>query len=314
MPTQQTNRLISRRNFNTAIATSAILKSGTCSAQDQIESKTNWIDAHAHVWHPDTERYPISRNYKIEDMQPKSFTEKELISHCKPAGVNRIVLIQMSFYEYDHRYMEEVMRANPNRFSGVSLIDWNQRRLQAEVKKHRRAGMRGFRMHSRGDAGRWPSDANVRKLWSLAADYDLAICPLINPEDLEHIESLCKQFPKTKVVIDHFARIGVGGQIDEDRIQLLCRLANHPQTHVKTSAFYALGKGKPPYLDLLPMIQRIVSAYGAERLMWASDCPYQVQAPHTYQDSLDLINKHANFLSTDDKTAILSSTAEKIFF
>ena len=134
MPTQQTNRLISRRNFNTAIATSAILKSGTCSAQDQIESKTNWIDAHAHVWHPDTERYPISRNYKIEDMQPKSFTEKELISHCKPAGVNRIVLIQMSFYEYDHRYMEEVMRANPNRFSGVSLIDWNQRRLQAEVR------------------------------------------------------------------------------------------------------------------------------------------------------------------------------------
>ena len=82
----------------------------------------------------------------------------------------------------------------------------------------------------------------------------------------------------------------------------------------KPLLFTRLGKGKPPYLDLLPMIQRIVNAYGAERLMWASDCPYQVQAPHTYQDSLDLINKHANFLSTDDKTAILSSTAEKIFF
>ena len=57
-------------------------------------------------------------------MQPPSFTDTELLSHCKPVGVDRIVLIQMSFYEYDHSYMLRAMREHRGTFSGVGLIDY----------------------------------------------------------------------------------------------------------------------------------------------------------------------------------------------
>ena len=97
-------------------------------------------------------------------------------------------------------------------------------------------------MHSRGDAKDWPTDKNVHQLWKLAADHDLAICPLINPEDIPAVDALCKRFPNTRVVVDHFARIGVSGKIEKERLEQLCRLAEHPHTHVKTSAFYALGE------------------------------------------------------------------------
>ena len=116
------------------------------------------------------------------------------------------------------------------------------------------------------------------------------------------------------MIIDHFARIGVSGRIEQDRLDQLCRVSRHPNTNVKTSAFYALGKKKAPYLDLLPMIKKVVDAFGAERLMWASDCPFQVESPHNYQSSIDLIVKHANFLSEKDKVSILKSTAERLFF
>lgn len=305
---------VTRRHFCQALTATAIAASTSSVASGATVEAKQWIDAHSHVWHPDTNRYPISSNFKPDAMQPASFTAEELLAHCKPAGVQRVVLIQMSFYESDHRYMSEVMQRYPNTFSGVSLIDWNRKPLQREVKRHKRAGMRGFRMHSRGDAQGWPTDRNVQQLWKLANDHDLAICPLINPEDIPAVDALCKRFPNTKVVVDHFARIGVSGKIEEDRLDQLCRLADHHNTHVKTSAFYALGDKQPPYLDLLPMIQRVVKAFGSDRLMWASDCPYQVQDPHNYQSSIDLIEKHASFLTEADKIAILRGTAERVFF
>ena len=83
---------------------------------------------------------------------------------------------------------------------------------------------------------------------------------------------------------------------------------------MKVSAFYALGKKRAPYTDLLPMIRRLLDAFGPERLMWASDCPYQVQGEHTYAASVELIEKHLDFLSAEDRARILRDTAAGFFF
>jgi predicted TIM-barrel fold metal-dependent hydrolase len=62
----------------------------------------NYIDAHVHVWTPDTLHYPLAKGYKKEDMKPASFTPEELFKHTRPAGVNRVNLIQMSYYGFDN--------------------------------------------------------------------------------------------------------------------------------------------------------------------------------------------------------------------
>ena len=51
-----------------------------------------------------------------------------------------------------------------------------------------------------------------------------------------------ERFPETPVVVDHFARIGISGTIEEAELAQLCRLARHPKVTVKLSAFYALGE------------------------------------------------------------------------
>ena len=83
---------------------------------------------------------------------------------------------------------------------------------------------------------------------------------------------------------------------------------------MKTSAFYALGKKKPPYTDLAPMIRQLRDAYGSGRLMWASDCPYQVQGEHTYAASVGLVQDKIDFLSAEEKNDLMKNTAEKVFF
>jgi len=116
------------------------------------------------------------------------------------------------------------------------------------------------------------------------------------------------------VVLDHFARVGISGEIVESELDALCALAKFPQVHVKVSAFYALGRKAAPYSDLGPMIRRVLDAFGRERLMWASDSPFQVQSPHTYLDSIELIRSRLDFLTAEDKAWLLRRTAEKVFF
>jgi predicted TIM-barrel fold metal-dependent hydrolase len=83
---------------------------------------------------------------------------------------------------------------------------------------------------------------------------------------------------------------------------------------VKVSAFYALGRKTAPYLDLAPMIRRVFEDYGPRRLMWASDCPFQVENGHKYADSVSLIREKLDFLSNEDRDWLLEKTAAGLFF
>ncbi len=309
-----------RRQFvaTTAAGTAALALAPALSAKAQTAAgksdSPGWIDAHVHIWTPDIKTYPLAEKFSVDDMQPPSFTAAELLSECQAEGVERVVLVQMVFYHTDHSYVWQAMKEHPGKFSGIALIDVNAPELPARVDALASSGMRGFRLHSLNDADGWVNNDNMDRLWRAAAEKGLAICPLINPSDVGYVETLCKRFPDTTVVVDHFARIGVSGTIESEALEQLCGLARFPNTHVKTSAFYALGKKQAPHADLVPMIRRMLDSYGPQRLMWGSDCPYQVQDGHTYHDSIALIRDRIDFLTTSDKNWLLRDTAAKVFF
>ncbi len=273
------------------------------------------IDAHVHVWTPDVAQYPLASGFDVSQMKPASFTPEELFVHTKANGVGRIVLIQMSYYRFDNRYMLDTMDRFPGVFSGVAIVDESAVDPAGAMRELAAKGVRGFRINPGGtplDA--WIGSPGMAKMWETAADEGLAICPLIGPEALPAIGKMCDRFPKTPVVIDHFARIGADGVIRDEQLESLARLADHAHVHVKTSAFYALGKKQPPYTDLAPMIRRMRDAFGADRLLWASDCPYQVGPGHEYAAAIRLVREGLDFLSDQEKAAILHDTAERVFF
>ena len=82
-----------------------------------------YIDAHSHVWTPDVAHYPLAKGFKPADMQPASFTAEELLKQCRPAGVGRVNLIQMSYYAFDNRYMLDMIKLYPERFVGTAIVD-----------------------------------------------------------------------------------------------------------------------------------------------------------------------------------------------
>ncbi|HEV7223991.1 MAG TPA: amidohydrolase family protein, partial [Pirellulales bacterium] len=98
------------------------------------DPKTGAIDAHVHVWTPDTKGYPLAAGFRRDQMLPPSFTPEELFDHARPCGVARIVLIQMSFYGFDNAYMLDSIERFPGVFSGVAVIDDGVEAPQAEMR------------------------------------------------------------------------------------------------------------------------------------------------------------------------------------
>jgi predicted TIM-barrel fold metal-dependent hydrolase len=285
------------------------------------------IDAHVHVWTDDTAHYPLGAGWKKEDMHPRRFTPEDLFKHTKPAGVDRVVLIQMSYYTpksesskkvdgFDNRYMLDMIALYPDVFAGTAVIDPHAEapdRLMGELAKKK---VRAFRIHpalSKRPAARWLEPAGYNKMFAAGAKNNQAMSCLIEPDALPELDRMCRKFPGTPVIIDHLCRIGTKGAIDDKDVDALCAMAAHKRVLVKVGAFYALGKKQPPYTDLAPLVRKVVQAFGARRCMWESDCPFQV-VRHKYQDSLDLVRKRLDFLTADDRDWLLRRTAEEFFF
>ncbi len=272
-----------------------------------------YTDAHVHVWTDDLASYPLAPGYTADQMKPPAFTPDELLAHCQPSGVERIVLVQMSFYGTDNRYLLDTVSHYPGVFGGIAVIDPAGPQVEAEMNQLGERGVRGFRIQpARRPAGQWLTDGHER-MFAHASRTGQALCCLIDPDALPALAAMARRYPEAPVVIDHLCRIGAGGQVAEAEVEALCNLAIYPQIKVKVSAFYALGRGRPPYHDLLPMVREVYRAYGPRRLMWATDCPYQVMEA-SYEASLALLRD--SFPEADDEARqwLLELTANETFF
>lgn len=279
------------------------------------QASSGFIDAHSHIWTRDVQKYPLASGQTVDKLAPPSFTAEELIKQAKAENVDRVVLIcHNPYYGFDNSYLLDSAAKYPQIFRIVGALDDRQPQPDARMRALLHQRVTGFRISPLVTGEKWLESPGMKLMWQTAADTKQAMCCLINPANLPQVEKMCENFRQTPVVIDHFARIGTDGEIRGSDLDRLCALARFDHVHVKISAFYALGKKKPPYHDLVPMIKRLHGAFGPERLMWASDSPYQLEGENTYRASISLVRDHLNFLSEKDRDWLLYKTAEQVYF
>ena len=316
-----------------------------------------FVDAHSHIWTTDTERYPWAAGVTAEDgsFTTPSWTAEELLTAGAEVGVRRAVLISHGgIYSFDNSYMcaalpppclpHTLMRvpagrldaaaAHPEQLRVVGAIDVEHlppTEVAAQMRELLPRRVTGFRLERLGDKGdpSWLQSEGAVEMWRTAAETKQAVCLMMHPPDLPHVSDMCERFPDTVVVIDHMSSIGENkrfggtGIIEPEDTAALVALARHPNVYVKVSAFYALGTGEAPYLELLPLIRALIAAFGCERLMWATDSPYQSfppgiregeVGPGSYAASLALVKDALDGLSERERDWLLRRTAEKVYF
>jgi predicted TIM-barrel fold metal-dependent hydrolase len=306
---------LSRREWTTSAVGAASLAMLPSSLWAKVDAEKHpWVDAHSHIWTRDVEKFPLANGSTVDDLAPPSFTAEELLDVAHKNGVGRVVLIQHHRYHgWDNSYLIDAALRYPDAFRVVGMVDNLAPDAAKTMEKLLPQRVTGFRITPWVHKEKW-LDGEMDAMWRTAAKTGQNMCCLIDAKDLAAVDAMCKRFPDTPVVIDHFARIGVDGEIRDADVDALCALAKHKHTTVKISAYYALGKKQPPYLDLVPMIGRMLDAFGVERCMWASDSPYQIDGEHTYAASIELVRDRLDGLSDGDREWLLRKTAEKVFY
>src|SRR5262245_25207090 len=169
----------------------------------------NYIDAHAHVWTDDFKRYPLAEGWKPEDMAPRKFTAEDLLKHMKKSGVNRAVLIQMSYYYpkglpskivygFDNSYMLDTIAKYPNVFVGTAVINPLGNDPAREMGELAGKGVRAFRIHPRlsGEpVGKWLRPEGYKKMFAAGARNQQAMACLIGPDALPELDRMCAEYP-----------------------------------------------------------------------------------------------------------------------
>lgn len=210
-------------------------------SSSHAEEQNRWIDAHSHIWPAETDKFSLASGLTKKDLNPPSFTDDELMAIARPEGVERVVLIQHSVYHlFDNSYLLDAVKRHPGTFRVVGMVDDHKAGAGEEMKRLLPLGVTGFRITPlirKEQPEKWLETDGMRQMWKAAAITKQSMCCLINPDQLSGVDAMCEQNPETPVVIDHFARIGVDGQMRDDDVAKLVRLARHKNTYVKVSAF-----------------------------------------------------------------------------
>jgi predicted TIM-barrel fold metal-dependent hydrolase len=88
-------------------------------------------------------------------------------------------------------------------------------------------------------------------------------------------------------------------------------LARFANVYAMVSGQYAFSREPYPHRDLEPVVRAVYRAYGADRLLWASDFPWILEEPG-YTAQLALADELLPDISSSERAAILGGTARKL--
>ncbi len=223
------------------------------------------IDTHAHVFGP-AERYPYTaeRSYTPPDSPLAEY--RALLSTL---GLARGVIVQPSVYGTDNRATLDALRAHPEQFRGVAVVDPEV--SDSDLQAMHDAGIRGLRINVlyRGGVG----FSVARQLAERIAPMGWHIQFLI---DISQTEDFAREIARLPVdsVVDHMGHMSAAHGADHPAFRELLALMREGRTWVKLSGAYRVSAHETlPYDDVTPLARALIAANG-DRVVWGSDWPH----------------------------------------
>ena len=264
------------------------------------------IDSHVHVF-AHTAQFPFAPGAHLP---AEDAPVEKLIALMRANGVSRTVIIQVIHYKWDNRYLLSVLRRYPTLFHGVCRVNPLDPAAPDELSRLTGEGFRGVRLSPAADAsGDWIRGPLMPPLWRRCGELKVPMTLLVPATRLVDIVPLIEANPDLTVVIDHMADCPLDRP---DLFQHLLDLARYPRVFVKISDMWAISRQPYPYPDAQDRVKRLLERFGARRLMWATNWPVSL-AQLPYARIVELYREHMNFLTREEREAILSGTVQRVW-
>jgi predicted TIM-barrel fold metal-dependent hydrolase len=257
-------------------------------------------DAHFHVFEPGYPHVPDPL-YTFPDG-----TVEQYLALTAALGIERMVLVQPTFYGTDNSLLVDVLKRLGARCGGVVRIEEDT--TDAELDAFHEIGVRAIRLDLFARAS-WPTAdliAYIRRMaaratpcgWHLQFYAPGAIVRDLLPflADLEDT-----------FVIDH---MGYLTESDRDFERRLLALLAQGSCWIKLSGAYRVAKYKP--LSAVAPLGRALVVARPDRLIWGSDWPH---LPDGQRDTGEILNLLADWAPTEEaRQAILVDGPARLFF
>lgn len=274
------------------------------------------IDTHPHIISDDEQRYPPAPLFgkRSDWSQERPNTVEALIAAMDAAGVAKAAVVHSSTtYGFDNRYVVDGCRQHPGRLLAVGSVDMLAGDVCDTLRNWAGQGLGGLRIFTGGSTKdfdpRELDDPRSFKAWELLAELGLPMCIQTGPVGLPQVRMLAERFPTVNIILDHLARPDVLDGPPYAKAAGLFALADRPNVYLKLAPriFGDVKKGQASAETFFP---RLVSAFGAQRLVWGSNFP---TSPGTMAEILAEAQAGLACLSEEDRAWVFGRTAARLY-
>lgn len=282
------------------------------------------IDAHLHLFKRVSDEYPRE---VFEPMTPASREEnvEAYMEVMDSAGVDMAVAVALSPHD---QYLSFLHTTYPDRFATVAVIDDTAKDQVAELDRRiESCGLQGYRLFELGDPELEPEQLPLFPLLERMCNHGIKMWFYANVDQVELLDRTLELLPELTVVMNHMGfcpNISDEMVIDEDlrprfsvsippdSLEVVERIARRKHVYVHFSGMYAFSQEPYPYPEMAAMVGPIYEAFGAERILIASDYPWIYRNPG-YPETLALVDEHLPDISAHERSLIRGGNAARLF-
>lgn len=268
------------------------------------------FDTHVHLWEKPWEGCAVGtlRSGKLDQYNV-------LLKLMEKNGIERACIVAANSAEEpkNNEFVAELCRKHPKQFVMMSefplLSPDRDRLLERTIKEWPAIGFRyGVPRNESPDT--W-SDPDHGRFWQRANEAKMCVALNLAPHQSAKLAPLVQRCPDIRWLIDHMGR--PKHDMTDEQYRPVLDLAKYPNVFVKVSGFYAFTADavEYPYADLHRFVIALRDAFGAKRLMWASDYPPVLEFS-SYEQTYSCL-RHVKDLSETDLRWIFGQTAQKFF-
>ena len=257
-------------------------------------------DAHFHVFEPGYPHVPDPL-YTFPDGTVEAY-----LAMTEVLGIERMILVQPTFYGTDNSLLADVLKRLGPRCGGVVRIDEDT--TGAELNAFHDIGVRAIRLDLFARAS-WPTEeiiAYIRRMAARATPRGWHLQFYTPGRIVRDLLPFLADLEDT-FVIDH---MGYLTESDPDFERRLLTLMTQGSCWIKISGAYRVAKAKP--LSSVTPWARALVAVRPDRLIWGSDWPH---LPDGQRDTGEILNLLADWVAAAEaRQTILVDGPTRLFF
>ena len=201
---------------------------------------------------------------------------------------------------------EVAARRYPDRLAYLIRVDYRDADLALVVPQEMRSpGAKALRTTAILPSEQIPfANGEYSAVFEVAARHKIPL--FVNALELEAVDQYLKAYTEAPVILDH-----CGNAYTPQKYDHLIGLSRYPNVHVKWAHGPAvLDCPDYPFIDLQTKLRALVDAYGADRVLWASDIT-ENRSGHNWAEMLFHV-RESEVLSDVEKAWILGKTARTL--